>query len=132
MENRKAVLYARCNHKDEDALSKQMDTLRTYAEKNNYEIVNEYTDFGCDTPTERTGMASLLTDSVKGNVESVLMTDFDRLSRKKEEMFAVAEILNAADVKIVSINQPSADMHAVLEKLRYANIVKLQSDSQAN
>lgn len=132
MEKHKAVLYARSNNKNEETLNKQLEALRTYAEKNNYEVAKEYTDFGCDTPTERTGMATLLTDSVKGNVESVLMTDFDRLSRKKEEMFAVAEILNAADVKIVSINQPSADMHAVLEKLRYANIVKLQSDSQAN
>lgn len=118
MENRKAVLYARCNHKDEDALSKQMDTLRTYAEKNNYEVIREYTDFGCDAPTERTGMASLLTDAVKGNVDTLLLKSMDRISRKTEEMIAVAEILDTENVEIITVDAPGSDIHALVNMFR--------------
>lgn len=114
----KAAIYARCNHKDEMAMDWQLNKLREYAKQNNYEVVNEYQDFGCAIPTERFGMASLLTDAVKGNVDTLLLTDFDRLSRKTEETLAIADILDNAKVEIVSINNSGADMHTALKMFR--------------
>ena len=104
MAGRKVVLYARCNYKDESALDKQMNTLREYAEKYNYDIVAEYSDYGCDFPAKRPGMQEVMQAAAEGVFETLIVINLDRLSRKQNEMAPLVKFFTEAGVKVQCVD----------------------------
>ncbi len=100
----KAVLYARCNHKDELALEKQLNTLREYAEKCNYVIAAEYSDYGCDFPAKRPGMQEVMQAATEGAFNILIVTSLNRLSRKQTEMAPLVKFFTEAGVKICCVD----------------------------
>lgn len=99
----KAILYCRVdgpiNSFTMDAIRAQQKMLLDYAQVNNMEVEQIYTDIGCPgTTLERIGLQSLIQAMQKGSADVILVVSHSRLFRgllppalKKLPVIAVKE-----------------------------------------
>mgnify|MGYP003504037653 CR=1 FL=1 len=100
-ERTKVVIYARVSTSTQD-YTRQITELRTYAWKQNYQIVKEFSEkiSGGKKIEERAAIKELL-DFVKSNkVEKVLVYECSRLSRRQLDFLSIIEQLTEARVSL--------------------------------
>lgn len=130
-----AALYARKSA--DESLSPSSDTgnqtreIREWAEKNGFEIVEEYIDEGVKGWTlERDGLKALR-EAIRDRhrkFKAVIISAWDRLSRDIGEAFLLLGEFDAYDTRIISVRQGEAiDENAKLGRDLYLLIAKREN-----
>jgi len=97
----KVVIYARVSTLSQDH-TRQIDELRNYAQKMNYEIVNEFSEkiSGAKTIAERQALTDLLDYISTNKVDKILIYECSRLSRRAVDFLTMIETLNKLKVSL--------------------------------
>ena len=108
----RAGLYERVSTEEQVkfgySIRAQVDALNEYCKKNNFKIVDHYTEEGVSggKPSfKRPQMARLLEDVKAGKIDVILFTKLDRWFRNVPEYFKVQEILDAHGVLWKAIHE---------------------------
>lgn len=97
----KVIIYARVSTQIQD-YSRQLDELRDYAQKMNYEIIKEFQEkiSGAKSVTERNAMNSLLEYIHNNKVDKILIYECSRLSRRAIDFLQLIEIFNQHKISL--------------------------------
>ena len=108
----RAGLYERVSTEEQVkfgySIRAQVDALNEYCAKNNFKIVDHYTEEGVSggKPSfKRPQMARLLEDVKAGKIDVILFTKLDRWFRNVPEYFKVQEILDEHKVRWKAIHE---------------------------
>ena len=94
-------------HKHGESLAGQRRTIREFAERNNYELVDIYADEGISGRTikARPGVQQLIEDSKADKFDVVVIWKLTRLGRSMKDVLSISEILYANNVELRSISE---------------------------
>ena len=117
-----AVIYARysCDRQNEQSIDGQLRVCKSYAEKNDIFIVDEYIDKAMSgTNDNRDAFQKMLRDSDKKTWDYVIVYKLDRFSRNKYEMAIHRKHLKDNGISILSAmeNIPDGPEGILLESL---------------
>jgi len=103
--NKKVAIYARVST-DKQELQNQLNQLREYCKKNNYEIFKEYTDIASGANDKRLGFEAMFQDAHKKLFDIVLFWDISRFSRSGT-LYTLQKLkeLDNLDIKWHSYNE---------------------------
>lgn len=98
------ALYARVSTEEQAekgySIETQINTLKEYAERNNYTIFKEYKDEGISgSKINRPALNELLSDIEKNKIDLVLFTNLDRWFRSVKQYYKIQDILDKHNVK---------------------------------
>ena len=104
----KVVLYYRVSTKDQqEALDTQKEALFRYANDNLFKVVGTFYDINSSQKIfDRDGLVDLLNFCINEDVDAVLITERDRLTRVTTHMGFLKVQLNREGVKLIAINDP--------------------------
>lgn len=115
-ENRRkvAVAYARfsSNNQREESIDAQLRAIREYCEKENIELIAEFTDEAVSGKTDdREDFQNMINKLLKGHIQAdyVLVHKFNRFARNKFDSALYKKKLRDIDVKVVSVSQKIDD-----------------------
>jgi site-specific DNA recombinase len=118
------ALYARVstsNQENEGTIETQILSVNEFAKKNNFTIVQEYTDNGWSGDTlVRPALDQLRMDAKDKNWEAVVIYDPDRLARRGAWQEVVMEELKELEIEVlfVTIPPPKTDEDLIMYKMR--------------
>ncbi len=97
----KVVIYARVSTQGQD-YERQLSELRAYADKMDYEIVEEFCEkvSGAKMVAEREALSELLAYVEAHKVDKVLIYECSRLSRRAVDFLQVIETLTARKISV--------------------------------
>lgn len=97
----KVIIYARVSTTVQD-YTRQVEELREYAQKMNYEIIKEFQEkiSGAKSVTERNAMNSLLEYIHNNKVDKILIYECSRLSRRAIDFLQLIEIFNQHKISL--------------------------------
>jgi len=104
----KVAIYARYSSENQrDAsIADQLRICRLHAEKEGWEIVEEYTDHAVSGASLlRPGIQALMSDGSRGRFNVVLAEAMDRLSRDQEDIAGLFKRMAYADIKIITLSE---------------------------
>ncbi len=104
----KVALYARysSDNQRDASIADQFRVCRLHAEKQGWNIVEEYSDHAVSGASLlRPGIQALIDDAHRGRFELVLSEAMDRLSRDQEDIAGFHKRMAYADVKIVTLSE---------------------------
>lgn len=109
-----AVAYARfsSNNQREESIDAQLRAIREYCEKENIELVAEFTDEAQSGKTDdREDFQNMINKLLKGHIQAdyVLVHKFNRFARNKFDSALYKKKLRDIDVKVVSVSQKIDD-----------------------
>lgn len=107
-----AVIYARysSDKQNEMSIEGQIRECRHYAEEHDLFIVQEYIDRAQTATTDkRPGFLRMIDDSEYGNFEIILVYQFDRFARNKNDSGYYKKILEKNGVTVVSAKEQISD-----------------------
>lgn len=98
---KKVIIYARVSTQIQD-YSRQLDELRDYAQKMNYEVIKEFQEkvSGAKTVAERNAMNSLLEYIHNNKIDKILIYECSRLSRRAIDFLQLIEIFNQYKISL--------------------------------
>ena len=105
---RRAVIYTRvscANYDSEKVMAAEIAAIQKYAEQNNIEIVNSYSDEDeSGNDPDRPGLEGLLASASKPDpgFDTVLIRKWDRLARNRALYAAILEVLEASGIRVVA------------------------------
>jgi len=116
LEPKNVVLYARSatfkKPGDNNSVDMQLEKLREYARKNDYEVLAEFVDEGKGGNIEDRPALQKMISIVTAEphiVDTVLVNDYSRLARNMKITRDLEERLRENNVSLVSISQPRDD-----------------------
>src|SRR3984957_16754815 len=104
----KVALYPRysSDNQRDASIADQFRVCRTYAEKQGWQVTEEYSDHAISGASLlRPGVQELITDALRGRFQVVLAEAMDRLSRDQEDIAVVFKRMAYANVKIVTLSE---------------------------
>ena len=104
----KVALYARysSDNQRDASIVDQFRICRVYAEKQGWQIVEEYSDQAISGASLlRPGIQSLIADAFRGRFNVVLAEAMDRLSRDQEDIAGLFKRLAFANVRMVTLSE---------------------------
>ena len=105
---RRAVIYTRVastNPDSEKVIAAEIAAIQRYAEQNNIEIADSYSDEGeSGNDPDRPGLAGLLASASKPDpgFDTVLIRKWDRLARNLVLCAAIVKALEASGIRVVA------------------------------
>ncbi len=109
-ERPRAGLYLRVSttrQVDGNSLTTQRAQLRRHAVLQGYDVADIYVDAGCSgKDMKRPQLQRMLTDARAGNLDLVLVTRIDRISRSMKDLLDVLSMLGDNGVKFTAVEQP--------------------------
>jgi len=107
---KKGVIYARFSsqkQKDGFSIQAQIEACRSYADKNNIEIVNHYIDEAISGRTaERDAFMEMIDDSGEKGFHVVLVHKYDRFGRDRYDQIVFKRKLSKNGAVVVSVSEP--------------------------
>lgn len=99
MEN--AVIYARVSTQGQD-YDRQVEELRAYAQRNDYQIVAEFTEkiSGAKKVDERNAMSEMLDYVTSNDVKRVLVYECSRISRRAADFLNIIDYLTEHKISL--------------------------------
>lgn len=100
-------VYARVSTRGQ-ALENQLAELRVVCERNAWEVVQVFTDFGLSGAkgrSQRSGLDALLKGVVRREFDQVVVWSIDRLGRSLQDLISVLEELQQKGVELYSHRQ---------------------------
>ena len=107
-----AVVYARysSDRQNEMSIEGQLAECRKYAEANDIVIVQEYIDRALTATTDkRPEFLRMISDSSERNFEIILVYQFDRFARNKDDSGYYKKILRDNGVRVISAKEQIPD-----------------------
>lgn len=109
-----AVAYARfsSNNQREESIDAQLRAIREYCEKENIELIAEFTDEAMSGKTDnREDFQNMISQLLKGHLQAdfVLVHKFNRFARNKYDSALYKKKLKDIDVKVISVSQKIDD-----------------------
>ena len=104
----KVALYARysSDQQRDASIADQFRVCRNYAEKQGWQIAEEYSDHAISGASLlRAGVRSLIEDAQRGRFQIVLAEAMDRLSRDQEDIAGFYKRMVYAGVKIITLSE---------------------------
>jgi site-specific DNA recombinase len=101
----KVAIYARysSDNQRDASIADQLRICRLHAEKQGWDIIEEYTDHAVSGASLlRPGIQALISDATRGRFQLVLAEAMDRLSRDQEDIAGLFKRMAYSDVKIVT------------------------------
>lgn len=116
----RAVIYARFSTDplQERSIQDQIDLCRSYAKRENLEIVKVYEDAARSGASiiGRDGMIRLLTDGANRLFDVVIVEALDRISRDMEDLDGIHKRLSFGGMEILAVHE--GEVNTVLVGLR--------------
>ena len=114
MRRKVAVAYARfsSNNQREESIDAQLRAIREYCEKENIELIAEFTDEAVSGKTDdREDFQNMVNQLLKGHlqVDYVLVHKFNRFARNKFDSALYKKKLRDIDIRVVSVTQKIDD-----------------------
>ncbi len=109
---KKAVAYLRMStDKQEYSINSQLRLIKSFAEHNDYKIINTYIDEGISgrQAEKRPAFMQMIEDSSKNIFEYVLIYDSSRFARNLEQSIVYKSLLKKNGVNLISITEPIID-----------------------
>ena len=111
---KKVVLYARaatrCNEESRSSISRQLEALREYADREGYAVLEEVADPGqSGASLDRPGMDRVRRLVARGGVASVLTEDRDRLSRRPLDRLVLGREFEGSGCEIRAMREAARD-----------------------
>lgn len=106
------VIYARysSDKQREESIEGQLKVCYAYAEKQGYNVIDEYIDRAISAKTDnRPNFQRMIKDSSKQHFQGVLVYQLDRFARNRADSAKYRTILNKNGVKLYSANENIAD-----------------------
>ncbi len=109
-----AVAYARfsSNNQREESIDAQLRAIREYCERENIELIAEFTDEAVSGKTDdREDFQNMVNQLLRGHIQAdyVLVHKFNRFARNKFDSALYKKKLNDVDIKVVSVTQKIDD-----------------------
>ncbi|MGV1833075.1 recombinase family protein [Agrobacterium vitis] len=104
----KVAIYARysSDNQRDASIADQLRLCRLHAEKQGWQIIEEYTDHAVSGASLlRPGIQALISDAMRGRFQLVLSEAMDRLSRDQEDIAGLFKRMSYSDVKIVTLSE---------------------------
>ncbi len=104
----KVALYARysSDNQRDASIADQFRMCRLHAEKQGWQIVEEYSDHAISGASLlRPGIQALISDASRGRFNLILAEAMDRLSRDQEDIAGIFKRMSYADVKLVTLSE---------------------------
>ena len=117
--NRKNVLYARVSSSNQKKdLENQLDTLRSFVNKNGIVINDEYKDICSGLSLDRNGFQTMLDEVVDGKIQTIFITYKDRLTRLSFDVFkSLFEKYGCKIVVLNDIDNPKEIEKEIMEEI---------------
>ena len=118
---RRAVIYTRVSSTGQDSekvIAAEIASIQKYAEQNDIEIVNSYSDEGeSGNDPDRPGLAGLLASASKPapDFDTVLIRKWDRLALNRVLCAAIVKPLEASGIRVVAIDEAHDELIESLE-----------------
>ena len=111
--SKRAAFYLRysCDGQNEATISAQRRICNTFAETENYTLIKEYVDEAesATTSYNRDSFLEMLADAKKGLFDYVIVWQFSRFARNKEESVLYKALLRKIGVRVVSATERTDD-----------------------
>ncbi|HWJ72993.1 MAG TPA: recombinase family protein [Kaistia sp.] len=104
----KVAIYARysSDNQRDASISDQLRICRLHAEKQGWQVVEEYTDHAISGASLlRPGIQALISDATRGRFNVILAEAMDRLSRDQEDIAGLYKRMAYSDVKIFTLSE---------------------------
>lgn len=104
----RVAIYARysSDNQRDASIADQLRICRLHAEKQGWQVVEEYTDHAISgSSLLRPGIQALISDANRGRFDLILAEAMDRLSRDQEDIAGVFKRMTYSDVKIVTLSE---------------------------
>ena len=107
----RAAIYTRVSttqQVDRDSLGTQEQRLRQYCQAHGYQVYRNkpYQDEGVSAKdTNRPGFEQLMRDIQAGNIQLVIVTRLDRITRSLKDLIQLMEFLHEHDARLVSLTE---------------------------
>ena len=128
----KVAIYARysSDNQRDASIEDQIRLCRLHAEKQGWQIVEQYTDHAISGASMlRPGIQALISDATRGRFDLILSEAMDRLSRDQEDIAGIFKRMSYADVKIVTLSEGEVThLHVGLKGTMYALFLKDLAD----
>jgi site-specific DNA recombinase len=128
----KVALYARysSDNQRDASIADQFRVCRLHAEKQGWQIVEEYSDQAISGASLlRPGIKGLIMDATRGRFQLVLAEAMDRLSRDQEDIAGLYKRMAYSDVKIVTLSEGEVShLHIGLKGTMNALFIKDLAD----
>jgi DNA invertase Pin-like site-specific DNA recombinase len=101
----KVALYLRVSTFDQTSLNQELE-LKSYCERNSYEIFKIYKDEGVSgTKTSRPELNKMLQDMRTKKFDAVIVWKFDRLGRSTSHLLQVLEEMKNKGIRLIATSQ---------------------------
>jgi DNA invertase Pin-like site-specific DNA recombinase len=101
----KVAIYSRVST-SEQTTAGQLDELRGYCQRRQWEIVSEYTDEGVSGSKEsRPGLNQLLADAKRRNFDAVLVYRYDRFARSLRQLVNALCEFDSLGIHFISLHE---------------------------
>lgn len=103
-----AVIYARYSSENQrqESIEGQLRECRLFAERNNYEIIAEYTDQALTGRTDRRpGFQAMIREADKKTFKAVIVWKLDRFARNRYDSATYRAKLKKNDISVVSAKE---------------------------
>src|SRR3989338_8610637 len=101
----KVAIYCRVSTIDQTTLNQELE-LRSYCDKNEYDIFKIYKDDGVSgTKTSRPELDKMLQDMRNKEFEAVIVYKFDRLGRSTIHLLQVLEEMKKRKIRLIATSQ---------------------------
>jgi site-specific DNA recombinase len=128
----KVALYARysSDNQRDASIADQFRVCRLHAEKQGWQIVEEYSDQAISGASLlRPGIQGLIMDATRGRFQIILAEAMDRLSRDQEDIAGLYKRMAYSDVKIVTLSEGEVShLHVGLKGTMNALFIKDLAD----
>jgi len=101
----KIGIYVRCSTNDQNT-DTQLLALRDYCQRNEYQVVKEYTDNGISgAKNSRPAFNKMLADIRAGKISCVLVYKLDRIGRSLQHLLNLFEEFDSRGIEFISLTQ---------------------------
>ena len=101
-----AAIYARVSTRNGQHPEMQLQELRTYCQRREWEIAGEYVDQGISGAREqRPALDRLLADCRKRRVDAVVVYRYDRFARSLRQLVNALEEFRVLGVDVISLHE---------------------------
>ena len=102
----RAAIYARVSTRNGQNPQMQLEELRAYCQRREWELAGEYVDQGISGASEqRPALDRLLTDARKRHIDAVVVYRYDRFARSLRQLVNALEEFRTLGVDFISLHE---------------------------
>ena len=116
IKTREVAIYGRVStSKQKNDLIRQLNDIRTFANKNGYQVTKEYSDVASGLSFDRKNFKDLLFEVINRKIKIVIISHKDRFTRISFDMWK--ELFEYFDCKIIVMNDTDNDDEGIFNDI---------------